>query len=383
MRRVVGPFAAAGSLFALSLILLWRGPADGDVVELQRYGDAVVAGQLPYRDFHLEYPPGAVPFFTIPSLAPAHAYLMISRTVAAAGFLLGLLLLAVLVDRLELSPWWRYGALVFAAVSPVLLGAFVLRRFDAWPAALCIGVLLLLVERRSSWAFALLAVATLVKTYPIVLLPVALLFVDRRERFRGLALFCAVGAAVLVPIAVIAHAGLYDSYVGQWNRHLQLETFGASVQLALHRAIHIAFDSGSWSVFGAGAGGIARLQTAAQAAGVAAAAIVFARSRREPLDLAAAAATTIAVTACFGKVLSPQFLLWIGPVALLARSVAAAGFLASAMLLTNLLFPDRYGGLLRRHGGEIALLGARNVLLLATVAALFAAQLRRRGSLAA
>jgi hypothetical protein len=43
------------------------------------------------------------------------------------------------------------------------------------------------------------------------------------------------------------------------------------------------------------------------------------------------------------------------------------------MLATNLLFPDRYFGLLHRHDAEIWLLVARNALLVATVVALLSA----------
>jgi hypothetical protein len=376
VRSAAGPFAAGASLFGLSLLLLWRGGGDGDTAELRRYGDAVVAGQLPYRDFRLEYPPGAVPFFTVPSLGSEHAYLTIFRLLAIAGVLLGLLLLAVLLDRLGASRRWSYGAVAFAAAAPALLGAFTLRRFDMWPAAMCLGVLLLLVTQRPLPAFALLAAAALVKTYPAALLPVALLSIERRERLRALGVFCAVGLAVLVPFLALAHVGLYNSYSGQWNRHLQLETVGSSVLLVVHRAGRIAFDAGSWSDLGGAADAAAKLQTAAQALGIAAAAYLFARSRRAPRDLAAAAATTIAVAAVAGKVLSPQFLLWLAPFVVLVRSLLAPALLAAAMLLTNLIFPDRYPELIARRGGEIALLAVRNGLLLALLAVLFVAQIR-------
>jgi hypothetical protein len=377
VRPAAGPFAAGASLFGVSLLLLWRGGGDGDTAELQRYGDAVLAGHVPYRDFRLEYPPGAVAFFTVPSLGSAHAYLTIFRLLAIGGVLLGLLLLAFLLERLATPARSSYAATVFAGLAPALLGAFTLRRFDAWPAALCVGVVLLLVTERPLWAFALLAVATLVKTYPAVLLPVALIAVDRRVRWRALGIFCAVGLAVLVPFLGVAHVGLYNSYSGQWNRHLQLETIGSSVLLAVHQAGRIAFDAGSWSVFGSTADAVAKLQTVVQICAVAAAAILFARSRRTPWDLAAAAATTVTAAAITGKVLSPQFLLWLAPLVVLGRSRAAVLLVAAAMLLTNLLFPDRYDELVARHGGEVALLVARNVLLVAALGFLFAAQARR------
>ena len=34
----------------------------------QNYGDAISNGKVPYRDFGLEYPPGALPVFAVPSL---------------------------------------------------------------------------------------------------------------------------------------------------------------------------------------------------------------------------------------------------------------------------------------------------------------------------
>jgi hypothetical protein len=376
VRPAAGPFAAGTSLFGLSLLLLWRGGGDGDTAELQRYGDAVVSGQLPYRDFRLEYPPGAVPFFTVPSFGSEHAYLTIFRLTTIAGVLVGLLLLALLVERLAAPPRWAYGALVFAALAPALLGAFTLRRFDVWPAALSVGVLLLLVTERSLWALALLAVATLVKTYPAALLPVALLAVERSVRLRALAAFCAVGLAVLVPFVALARVGLYNSYSGQWNRHLQLETIGSSVLLVVHKAGRIAFDAGSWSVFGSAAEAVAKLQTVVQVAAVLAAAVLFARSRRTPWDLAGAAATTVTAAAVAGKVLSPQFLLWPALFVVLSRTVLAPVLLGAAMLLTNLLFPDRYDGLIARHAGEVALLAVRNALLVGLLAVLFMAQLR-------
>ena len=39
-----------------------------DTPVYQRYGDAIVHGQVPYRDFGVEYPPGALPVFVVPAL---------------------------------------------------------------------------------------------------------------------------------------------------------------------------------------------------------------------------------------------------------------------------------------------------------------------------
>jgi glycosyl transferase family 87 len=363
---------AAGILpFVLTLPLLLRGGSnDGDIPVFRTYGDLMSSGRVPFRDFHPEYPPGAMPFFLLPALGSDEDYLGLFRILAAAGFLVGIVLLAFLVDRLEIEGWRRYAVLVYAGLVPALLGAFTLRRFDLWPEALCTGALLLLVERRAVFAFALLAVATVVKTYPVILLPIFLLYAERAVRLRALAVYCAIGLAVLVPFAAVGHAGLYNSYVGQWDRHLHLDSIGSSILLALERPIRISYDAG-WSDFGAGADRVAQAHTAVQAVAVLAATYLFWRSRRTPRDLVAAAVVVLAAGAFLGKVLSPQFLLWVAPLILLASDWIAAAFLTAALLATNLLFPDRYAGLLARRGGEIALLCVRNALLVATVLALF------------
>ncbi len=373
-----GPALTGVALFLLTCPLLFRnGSADGDIPVFRRYGDFIVSGQIPYRDFHTEYPPGAQLIFLIPSLWPEGDYLSVFRVVAALGVMLEIVLVALLVDRLDWSRGQRYAATVFAALGPVMLGAFALRRFDMWPTAICIGVLVCIVARRDRLAFALLAVGSIVKVFPIILLPVVLLAVPRPVRVRALALFVAIGIVVMGPFAAIGHANLYNSIFGQADRHLHLDALGSSVLLVLHTHVRLAFDGGGWSDFGGGAGPVASLQSLLQVLGILVAAYLFWRSSRSRDDLVVAVVTTLAAGAFLGKVLSPQFLLWVAPVVLLARSVTAVLCFAGAALTTNLLFPDRYAGLLDLHDGPIWLLFVRNVFLVATLAALFATQVRR------
>ena len=40
-----------------------------DTPVYESYGDAMERGQVPYRDFAVEYPPGALPVFVVPALA--------------------------------------------------------------------------------------------------------------------------------------------------------------------------------------------------------------------------------------------------------------------------------------------------------------------------
>jgi hypothetical protein len=357
MRKQV---AAAVGLFSLSLIPLWRARPDGDIVEFSRYGHAVLHGQIPYRDFALEYPPGAIAVFTPPALGE---YVTWFRVESALAWIAVIVLTGVLLEKLRPGERWNLLRLVAVALTPLILGPFALMRFDGLPTALVLAAVLCLVVGRSTLAFALLAVAIVVKAWPVALLPLFLLY---RVPLRALVVFAAVLVLALAPFAVLSPGGAYNGLRDQPDRHLEYETLGASVLFALQRPVRLYFETGSYSVDGSGANAIADLQSALQVAAVVAIAVVFARSRRGPHELVTAAAATIAAAAALGKVLSPQFLLWIAPFAALVDLAALALFLA-ACACTRGLFLLSYRSLVELRGGAVALLTLRNVLLVGCV----------------
>src|SRR5262245_23835598 len=136
--------AAAWLLFAVSWAAGHYGAwADGQLVDTpvyQRYGERIVAGQVPYRDFSLEYPPGALPAFVLPSLgADARSTADYRERFELLMFGCGCLMLAcmaVALVRLGAGTVRLGAALGFAASTPVLLGPLVQTRFDLLPAAL-------------------------------------------------------------------------------------------------------------------------------------------------------------------------------------------------------------------------------------------------------
>ena len=367
MRKQV---AAAVALFALSLIFIWRGSPDGDVVEFSRYGHAVLDGQLPYRDFHLEYPPGAIPIFTLPALGE---YVTWYRLENALAWVAVIVLVGVLLATLRPRDRWNPVVLGTVALVPLLLGPFTLMRFDGWPTALVLAAVLCLVRGRPSLALAVLALGVVVKAWPIALLP---LFVAYGVPKRALAVFGVVLAAALLPFAALSPGGAYNGLMAQPHRHLEYETIGASALFALGRPVRLYFETGSFSVAGSGANTIATLQSLLQVAIVLVVLVVFLRSRRGPQQFAAAAAATVAGAAVLGKVLSPQFLLWIAPFAAVADLTALALFVG-ACACTRGLFLGSFRALSELHRGPVALLAVRNVFLLGTTGALLRAAWRR------
>ena len=95
--------AGGAALFLISFVLVHLGPlARGQISDTwiyQRAGDAIVhRGQVPYRDFPLEYPPGALPTFIVPTLAEPVTY---ARSFQVEMFVCGLLAILAAVVALR------------------------------------------------------------------------------------------------------------------------------------------------------------------------------------------------------------------------------------------------------------------------------------------
>jgi hypothetical protein len=87
-----------------------------------------------------------------------------------------------------------------------------------------------------------------------------------------------------------------------------------------------------------------------------------------------------------GKVLSPQYLIWIVPFAAVAWAWGPrlpAGLALAAAAVTQLEFPARYFELVAGDGTAIALVAIRNALLLAAALSLAAGSARWRPRAAA
>ncbi len=350
--------AAVGlAIFAFSWALLHTGPFDNvrivDTPVYKNYGDAMTRGEVPYRDFELEYPPGALPVFLIPEVGPDDSY---DRLFDALMLLLGaatVVLVAITLAGVGAPPAALYGGVLLAALAPVLIGPVILSRFDLWPVLLVVASLAALVYERMRLGLGLLGAAVATKIFPLVLLPLGVLYIWRkrgqREALISLGVFAAVVLAIFGPFLLLAPDGVVDSITRQTDRPLQIESLGASLLLAAHRTqiydATVVSSFGSQNLAGPLPDTFATVQTVLQALAIVTVWIVFARSDRgkEPLLIASAAAVCAFIA--FGKVLSPQFLIWLLPLApflFLRRAYLQLGLFAAALVVTQLWFPYRY-----------------------------------------
>ncbi len=242
-RRLVTAGAAALGLLLVSWLLLhtsfWSRLPITDVPVYERYGAAMVAGEVPYRDFALEYPPAALAAFLVPAYGEGldgfRQVFEVQMWVCGAAALLAMLVVLNALGRSLRATW---AALAFAALMPLLLGSVVLSRFDLLPAALAVGGLAGLVTGRHRLGLAALALGAAAKVYPAVLIPPALVYVARRAGAREAWLSTAAAAgtlvAVVLPFLLVAPRGVWESLTIHATRGLQIESLGAGLLFAAH-----------------------------------------------------------------------------------------------------------------------------------------------------
>ena len=350
---------AALAALALALTLVhfgfYRHRLILDTIEYDRFGTAMVDGHVPYRDFRVEYPPGALPMFALPALGEPDFTLFQRQFQVLLGLLAGgaLLAMASALRSLRARTERLAGALGFFALAPLVLGSVVIYRYDVWPAALTVAGLAGILAGRERLGFAALGVGIAAKLFPAVVVPPALAYVWRTRGRRAalLCLLCALAAVAVfvVPFLAIAPHGLWESIRRQAARPLQIESLGSAILLAGHHLggldLDVVTSHGSQNLGGSlpAALGLAETVLLGLALlGIWAAAV---RGPQRPERLVRYAAASVTAFVAFDKVLSPQFMIWLIPLVPLVRGrrgLAASALLGLALLLTQLWFPIRY-----------------------------------------
>jgi hypothetical protein len=409
-QALIGLLGAALGLLVVAFLVSAR-PADSiagsDVTVYAVYGTNMLDGSVPYRDFAMEYPPGAAAMFVLPAtraVAGGSTQGASWMPLNAAGrryyrgfeslvvlVMAATVVLTALTLRTMARPMWSVVlSLTVVALSPLLIGRVLTERFDVLPAALTSAALAASVRGRHRVGGAMLGLGAATKIYPAVLLPV-LVIVARRGRgvreavFAGAAGVGAI-AAVLVPFFVASFSGTWRSLRIQFTGDLQIESLASSVLVtASHAAESLSIPGlprpSDFSTEGAG-GGLIRINLIGPGVEVTTAAtelllavalclawVNLARSRGdEREDLLRYSAGTVATVLVLGNVLSPQYVVWIVPLVVLVggrRGTTAILFFVVAAALTNYWIPDRYFQYQERlAAGPAAILLARNLTLL-------------------
>ena len=368
----------------------------------------MASGAVPYRDFRVEYPPGSLPAFLLPSLVAPDGDPVYEPELndAARGYarafaglmtvLLGATVIATTLSlgALRATVGQSVAALGLVGATPLLLGELALTRFDALPVALTAACVAALLHGRSRLAAVALGLAVAAKLYPLLLVPLAVIYVHRRSGRREAALAAvltaAAFAAVVLPFLALAPGEAWFSIRAQLTRGVQVESVAGNLAMAASVAAnHLGLGSLGVGIAEGGTGEVRSAdvtgtlgQLVGALGGLAALAIVLAvwvAAWRRPAEegrLVRDCAAVIAAQLALGRVLSPQFVLWLVPLVPLVsgrRGRAATALLAVALVATHAWFPDLYRDYVNERGAaETGYLLARNALLLGVLLVLVA-----------
>lgn len=298
--------------------------------------------QLPFHMLPIEYPPLTLLVFSLPLLAPVPYYQL--------AFALCMSLICVLIYWLLLKYGPRGAALFFALYALVGGVATATERYDLVPAALTLLAVLAAERKHWTWASISLAIGTLIKLYPILLLP-AFFIAEQQSQGR-----MHLPTKSLTPAATILHLWYTLRGASQWRRKNTIIFFSiilsitslfailnfekavvSQISYFIHRPIQVEATSGAflWIAHTLGAplhientfgslniispldGPLSSICTLLLALGCL---LVIWMQWRGKLDITQTSIALLLVFIATGKVFSPQYIIWLMP--LLAYSGA-------------------------------------------------------------
>ncbi len=315
-----------------------------------QYATRTLNGEIPYRDFRIEYPPMALPLFLVPGL--------IARGEVGFKIGFGVEMLAFQAATVALLAAWVHSrsgpakvrwALVRYTVVYALLSRLIVTRYDAATMFLAFSSAIAWESGRRGIGGLLAGLGTLLKISPAAIVMVqAPGDLSRSPRGRGLVVLAStLATGLLLWLAIGGPRGLADSLSYQIGRGLEYGSVYSSLQMLAAKAtgerIEIVRDRAAWASVTPWTPHLLPLVLPIQAAAVLWVAIVHARrGAREGVRYSAAAILAFVVA---GKVFSPQFLIWLLPfVAAIEGPAARRSFLLlTAGTAATLIVPAMAG----------------------------------------
>src|SRR5271167_1140275 len=237
--------AALAWAWPLQHVAFWTSRNDlGDVGVYVRYARWMSRGLVPYRDFHVEYPPGATFIFWLVWQLPGsyRSALSALMLVCLCVCILGVVATA---RALDLSPIRQAIAGAVVALSPLLLGPIVVQRFDMAVAAITAWLIYAAVTERWKLMWGLLAVGVLIELIPIALLPLLVIWQAHRRGWipaiRGALVSIGVVILAVLPVLIISPSGTWYFLDYNLRRPPQLESLTANLFLLLSKYDHYRF----------------------------------------------------------------------------------------------------------------------------------------------
>lgn len=327
-------FAILHAVLLLAIFAVFDYNVMGHGLE-QLIAQRILDGNIPYRDFLVEYPPLALLSFLLPAL-PSPDIAVYGFLFAVEMYLLDLVVLFILYKlarRLNLKAWYVLGAytLCLAAVGTLVTG-----RFDMLPTALVLVALYAFMNGKNKTAWAFLALGLTTKLYPIIIAPLFALYLLRQKQYRrlvqGVAVFGVVVLLLNLPWVFLSADGYWYSLEYHMLRGLHSESSYGSIILLGQTLGLMQVDAdltyGSWNIISPLADTLAKYSFYITTVFLLSAYGLYARRLwQKPKDegggtglnngairqLLLFSLLVVLIMLLASKVFSPQYLIWICP----------------------------------------------------------------------
>ena len=377
---------------------VWRGVFDSGVHEQRADFPTVTPARalLPYRDFLVEYPPG---FFLValpPALvwSDAHTY-AIAFGVFMAALLFGAVIICARIAPhadVRLAPATLALWVLAAALG---LGTVVTQRYDAAVAILLCAMCWATLARRPAILGVAAGAALAIKIVPAVAALICGAHLLRERRIGDLQIAAALAVltatAIGAPAIVAAPSGLLDFV--RYHRERPLEVGSTAAALAGlwytidPASVAVTRSYGSSNVVGRSTGAARTASAIAGAAGLAWIYVAAWRGldvSRTPSSrarvLLSSTIALLAVVIATSKVASPQYLVWLLPLGVLAtlidRRWSSMALLLITLVLAQIVYAVVLSDVEALRPWALALVLARNIGLVVW-ALMIAARARR------
>jgi hypothetical protein len=376
---------AASALQALiALVILWTfahpmGGPGSDLEVYLSYSTRILRGEVPYRHFDVEYPPLSLPIFLLPRLFASD---LSGYQVAFAVEMLLFNAMAVdlVVRRVERDEGLDRvpERLAWYTLSWTFLSPLMLVRYDLAPTVLGFAAASWWSSGRALRGGFAAGLGVMMKVFPgVCVLPALVREVSHRgtSRLRGTWALLATVAIGLASWMTISGPGMKAALNYHVSRGIGIESLYAGALLLRGQITGdvppIVHKYSAYQLGGPWAGRLSSIALPMQAVAICAVLALYRSSRMsDEIRFAGGVLLAFAIT---GKVMSPQYMIWLLPFLVAVDGPTGRWgrpLFALCCLATTMVFPLYFGSLLRMQPGAILLLNARNALLLALLALL-------------
>lgn len=328
-------------------------------------------GKVPFKDFNLEYPPGALLLLSVPYvLSNTIESYKTSFTVFSLIFILiGFLLLY------EKRKNWKmiiYGLLLLCMPSEMLF-----QRFDIFVAIITLASFVLLQRKYYFWSALLLGSSIGMKFYPIVLVPFFILDISilkQKIRYGASAILGLMLSIIPFATQGASIKGMLYFWEYNKNREIQLESTWSSLSLALRpwgEAVEVYTAYGAKNLGSDHSKFFTSLAFFISIAILLACILYFWKLKKKSAHTAVTVVFLYLLCFIFfNKVFSPQYLLWLipfFPIAIsfvsLSKKIFYTALFCIIIIITHLIVPTFYLDLIDLKEYAVNLLISRNLLL--------------------